>query len=358
MAEARSLEDVFNPHHNSLTFLRLVFAIALIVSQSYEIGGYGLEPFKWMSSVPLKTVVADSFFAMSGFLIVASYFNSSSVKSYLWKRFLRIFPGFWICLIVIGLILCPTLYWIQYGSFNSLESLGGNQFIGYVLINSWLRISKVSIYHLFKDHPVGYLVNDSLWSLFPLFLCYLGIVLAGWTGLLKNRKALILFFVSLLLLGLLKEPLLQSTKGSVLYDKVLYIMQTLRVAAYFTSGALLYLYRSQVPFTQRLFLASLSILILSLGFKSYSWVAPFCLSYVTIASSILLPFHKFGKYGDYSYGLYIYAYPIQQTIYFFNPDVPNVFAFVLLSMVFTLPVSWLSWNLIEQPCLKLKTLKL
>jgi peptidoglycan/LPS O-acetylase OafA/YrhL len=108
---------------------------------------------------------------------------------------------------------------------------------------------------------------------------------------------------------------------------------------------------------QRLVFSSLSALILSLGFGIYSFIAPFILAYLSIGASIFLPFYKFGQSGDYSYGLYIYTYPIQQTIYFFKPDVSNVFAFFALSLIFTLPFSWLSWKLIEQPCLKFKTFK-
>jgi peptidoglycan/LPS O-acetylase OafA/YrhL len=359
MMKARSLAEVFNPHHNGLTFLRLALAIVVIFSHSYEIGGYGIDPLKRLSSVTMGTVAGDSFFAISGFLITASFLNSSSVKSYLWKRCIRIFPGFWACLILVGLILCPTLFWLKYGTLSPLKNLIDNQFVEYVLKNFGLRMSKISIYTLFKEHPAQYMVNGSLWSLFPEFLCYLGVILAGWFGLFtKNRKTLILVLVSLLLLGLLREPLLQSTTGSVLYDKVSYIMQIIRVATYFTSGALLFLYRSSIPFSPKLVFVSLAMLLLCLSFGIYKFTAPFFLPYAAIGTSILLPFYQFGKYGNYSYGFYIYAYPIQQTIYFFNPHISNVFTFFALSLVLTLPLSWLSWHLIEQPCLKLKTLKL
>jgi peptidoglycan/LPS O-acetylase OafA/YrhL len=67
-----------------------------------------------------------------------------------------------------------------------------------------------------------------------------------------------------------------------------------------------------------------------------------------------LPFiNKASKYGDFSYGLYIYAFPIQQTIILYLGRIPIV-QMILLSILCTLPLSVISWNLIESKALKLK----
>ena len=65
---------------------------------------------------------------------------------------------------------------------------------------------------------------------------------------------------------------------------------------------------------------------------------------------------RFGKYGDFSYGLYIYAFPFQQlTVYLFGPQV-GVLGLTLIAFVPTLILAALSWHLIEAPAMKLKRL--
>lgn len=58
--------------------------------------------------------------------------------------------------------------------------------------------------------------------------------------------------------------------------------------------------------------------------------------------------------GDLSYGLYIYGFPVQQTlVYFFRPDANTL---IISSILVTAVFAYMSWHLIEKPALKLKNL--
>ena len=64
---------------------------------------------------------------------------------------------------------------------------------------------------------------------------------------------------------------------------------------------------------------------------------------------------KFNTIGDYSYGIYIYAFPVQQSIIALFPYV-KVYQMVILSLIVTLFLAYLSWQLVEEKAVDLKKL--
>ena len=90
----------------------------------------------------------------------------------------------------------------------------------------------------------------------------------------------------------------------------------------------------------------------------YYLISPFALSYTVLALAVYLPFLKIGKYGDFSYGVYIYAFPVQQLLSFFKFNQYGFTTYVMLSMLLTSFLSILSWFLIEKPSLAIKNFSL
>ena len=87
----------YSGRHNSLNFLRLVLALLVVVSPTIVLGGYGSESI--FGKTTLGTMAVYGFFGISGFLIAGSAVHNDP-GNYFWRRFLRIFPGFWVCLLV------------------------------------------------------------------------------------------------------------------------------------------------------------------------------------------------------------------------------------------------------------------
>src|SRR5580658_74946 len=88
--------------NNSIGFLRFLFATMVIWSHAYGNGGFGYDPLARLNpnGATAGFLGVGGFFVLSGFLITRSYETVNSVGRFIWHRFLRIFPGFWVCLVV------------------------------------------------------------------------------------------------------------------------------------------------------------------------------------------------------------------------------------------------------------------
>jgi peptidoglycan/LPS O-acetylase OafA/YrhL len=106
----RSIGEAFSPRHNSLNFLRLAFCLTVIVSHAITLGGFGSE---WIlgDRTTIAVPALYGFFCLSGFLIAGSA-TKNRVGRYLWQRFLRIMPGYWVCIVVTSFII-GSIAWIN-----------------------------------------------------------------------------------------------------------------------------------------------------------------------------------------------------------------------------------------------------
>lgn len=98
--ERATIGSSFDPRRNSLNFLRLVLAVTVVISHASALGGFAGE---WIfQRVAVGTLAVYGFFGISGYLIASSALHNS-LGRYLWQRFLRIMPGYWVCLVVTAL---------------------------------------------------------------------------------------------------------------------------------------------------------------------------------------------------------------------------------------------------------------
>jgi peptidoglycan/LPS O-acetylase OafA/YrhL len=127
-----------------------------------------------------------------------------------------------------------------------------------------------------------------------------------------------------------------------------------KLATYFFMGSLIYVYQDKVRFNVRFLLLAVLVLLISIYQNYLQYTLLICLPYVIVATGIGFRFEKFNKYGDFSYGMYIYAFPVQQSVvYLWNAKL-SLTVFFMSSFLITLLFSALSWKFIEEPALKLK----
>jgi peptidoglycan/LPS O-acetylase OafA/YrhL len=335
---------------NNIDFLRFALACVVIHTHSYEMTG---RHYAGMANRLLHLelggawLAVNAFFALSGVLITASWLKSTSTTDYFRRRLLRIYPGFVAAILFCVLIVGP---------------LGGATLATYFRDTETYAFFKPLIFG-----PIGTLpgvfetlhwkgqVNSSLWTIrFELF-CYVLLAVLGLTTLLRHRAAIL----SLFLLSLIAQ-IAQTAAWPGRWEMVLPffgdVWEVIRFIVFFLAGATFYLYRDVIPFDRRLFAAAAIVLVAAFALKLSIIALPicgvYCLMYVAFHPTLRLP--NCGKYGDFSYGMYLYAFPIQQLLVLYFRPAQNPLILSLVGAVLTLAVAFLSWHLIEKPALALK----
>jgi peptidoglycan/LPS O-acetylase OafA/YrhL len=359
----------FQARRNSLNFLRLVLAAAVVFSHAISLGSFGSEAV--LGKTTLGTMAVYGFFGLSGYLIASSA-SRHHVGRYLWQRFLRIFPGFWVCLVVTAAFF-GTVTWYHMnpalarhcGVSCYVHEPGGP--VGYVFHNLWLSVDQPTIAHTL---PLGYfrpVWNGSLWTLTFEFLCYLLLAVLSLVGLLRHRAAVLSLAVAVWLAEIIITSVPAFTHNfSTAHNWD--VMKMLTFVPIFLGGSLLYLYRDKIPDSGLLAWACTFLvlvgLVLPVGesqptftLTSMDLVAPF-LTYPLLWLGIHLPLHKVGARNDYSYGVYIYAYPVQQLLLVWGVARWGYWPYALTSIAAVVPFAVASWWVIEKHALKLKGVQL
>ncbi|MGE2721091.1 acyltransferase family protein [Mycolicibacterium celeriflavum] len=340
------LGQVFDPRNNALNAFRLVLATSVILWHTFPLTGR--MPPRAVTQL-LVMVGVDGFFAISGFLITASWLSNPRVREYLVARALRILPGLYVCLLIIAFIIAPISVAIQGGSPTKLLLSSGP--IEFVLKN-------LAIVHFHFDvggTPQGILVagywDGSLWSLIYEVGCYLAVAGLGIVGLVNRRWVSPVAFGLALIAALSLPPLPTATEGQWNVAQLV-----VRCAIMFSAGALLYHYRDQIPARWSLVALSVAIIVLAAGLlPDYRVVAALPLAYAVIVSGAMIRSKRLRLRTDLSYGMYIYAFPIQQLLIVSGLAWLNPLAFFALSTIATLPLAALSWFLVEKRAMSLKS---
>ncbi|MGL5442611.1 MAG: acyltransferase family protein, partial [[Mycobacterium] stephanolepidis] len=119
-ARNSTLGQVFDPRNNALNAWRLILAVSVIFCHSWRLTGRTItyRPFEQL----IEQAGVDGFFAVSGFLITASWLRKPKLRDFAIARGLRIFPGLWVCLLIIAFVIAPISVLIQGGSVAQLFS--------------------------------------------------------------------------------------------------------------------------------------------------------------------------------------------------------------------------------------------
>lgn len=340
----KTLQQRFDPRHNSLNAIRLLLASLVIVSHSWPLSGREPEPA--LGGANLGTWAVFGFFAISGFLIARSRLNGRPAIDFYRARVLRILPAFIVALLVVAFVFVPlSLLFDPVAHWHPLSS------VTFVLRNLPLYpplLGQPGIVDTLATVPFAFLWNGSLWTLFWEACCYL-LVGVG-VSVLPRRTlpvAVIILFVLLTMvsitgaLGLVPMPELAG--------------RVIPMVIAFLGGTLLFLYGARVP--QGVFGAlvaiGLLVVIVLLGLVPQLGTLP--LGYLLLVLGNVLPLSRVGSRFDISYGVYIYAWPVQQLIALaFGLALPLPL-FILFAFAGTLPLAFLSSWLVERPALSLKS---
>ena len=348
MSSKVRLSRVAQGRDNNFNLIRFVAAFAVLVSHSFALfyGPVGMEPLQARLGYTLGEIAVDVFFASSGFLVTGSLLRLQHPIRFLRARALRIYPALLVLVCLTVFLLGPAFTSEPIDAYFS--SLPTFQF----LLRNSLVLAGIEhdLPGVFEANPWQGTVNGSLWTLpFELF-CYLGLVVAWiWQG--RNRF-----------------PRLRLTPGVAVATAGTYLLyqacrlhglevgSVFRLCFMFLSGVLFYLAKDRVTLRAPVaFGLGAALLLAARDPVWFGWVYPACVTYLTLCAAYLPAgrIRHFNRLGDYSYGIYIYAFPVQQMLVASVSGL-TVWRLVGFAAAITLPLAALSWYVVEKPALALK----
>jgi peptidoglycan/LPS O-acetylase OafA/YrhL len=354
-----TLGQEFDPRSNALNAWRLMLATGVILWHSWLLTG------RQVSFGPahqlLRDVWVDGFFAVSGFLITWSWFRHPRFRDYFAARGLRVLPGLWICLIITAVVIAPISVAIQGDSAAKL--LLSRAPIEYVFENSAVLLVKQDIGGTPSGIPVPGIWDGPLWTLAWEVLCYIAIAGLGVAGLLRRRWCIPAALALAVLWSALLPPwgvfadMIEAQQHIEDPATAALLVQAIaaRFVVMFLAGACLYQFRNAIPARWSLVALSAFIVLASSFLPNYRLIAAIPLAYAIIVSGTLIHNKRLRLQTDLSYGVYIYAWPVQQVLVICGLGILNPFVFAIVSATGTLPLAALSWFLVEKPAISLKS---
>ncbi|GJE17181.1 acyltransferase family protein [Methylobacterium marchantiae] len=324
--------------------LRLLFAALVVVSHSPELidGNRSRELLtRLFGTLSFGELAVDGFFLISGYLILKSYRNAASVWDYLAKRVLRIYPGFIAASLVAILLVAP----ISGGHLASVSP--------FAAMIDMVTLTPPKVPCSFEGIP-GAELNGAMWTVRYEFRCYLLVILLGGLASRANRRGYAMLLACLTALYLLRPGMQEIQRGGPLF---LLMADMARFAFVFFIGGAFYVWRDRIAYHRLgalmaggaliplLFVAPLA----EAGLATFGGYLIFWYAFACPTSSL----SRMTDHTDPSYGLYLYAWPIQSLIV---ASVPGIAPWVVTAA--TLPLGLmlgvLSWRLIEKPALRHK----
>jgi peptidoglycan/LPS O-acetylase OafA/YrhL len=344
----RHFQSLAEGRDNNFHIVRLVAATAVLISHSFALvtGDPNLEPWRHTIGMTPGTIAVDLFFVISGYLVALSIQRSNSATHFFWSRALRIYPGlvFMVGLITLACWFTSTLAFKEY-AINW-------QTIKFLIKNSVLIMGvEFTLPGTFPRNPVPEVINGSLWSL-PEEIKMYGVLLLVWLTSRSSAHAGAWF--KYLTAGLCLAGLVGYFGWHFAGWHLPMHHAVFRLAYFFFAGTIFANFGHLIPSSARA--AGLMAAVLALGvwreelfFTAYHLVLPYLLLFVCLGFKNDWT-RKLNGQEDYSYGIYIWGFPIQQ---FCLHAVPGMGVEWLTALAFgiTLIVAAFSWHFVEKPAL-------
>lgn len=334
---------------NNLNLIRAVAASAVLVSHAYPItrGPEAVEPMEAFAGNgnSLGHMAVLVFFAISGFLISASFDRSHTVRAFTLARAARLFPGLAASILLVALVMGPLVTTLPSQVYMTTPDTWS-----FIVKNIWTIRVQYTLPGVFENNPMQS-VEGSIWTLMYEIACYMCVGFVGYFGIMARRSV-----ATPLTLVYLAVTIAFAASG----QKTFYQLdQFFRLSQPFALGMLAYLWRDRLPISLPALLfmvAALFVLPRGVGYTLFLVVV---LTYGALVLAVIpdRALRGYNRLGDYSYGIYVYAFPIQGLMVWLAGTQTPV-ANMLTAFPLTLLFAVLSWHLIEKPVLDLARRKL
>jgi peptidoglycan/LPS O-acetylase OafA/YrhL len=330
-----SFGDLSHSRKNHFDLLRLLFALGVMYSHAFVLSGRNTEPIMRLThnQATPSNLALFGFFVISGYLITASWQRSRSWTEFARRRACRILPGFVLAVLFSFLIAGPlgadsiSRYFRDPSSWRFLTLL--------------LMRGPEGVLSTLRSNPLPCNLNGSLWTIRIEIACYVLTAAAGALYVLRGRIVITVLTLALALWEAFSRVPLPFFLWGVLAMGVPYAM-----------GTTAYVWRDHIPVSRWwvvLCLVALVVAAATTGFQYMTWLAGTYL--ILIAGLSPGEPTMLRRIGDLSYGVYLYAFPIQQlTVYWLHH--PGPWTVLAVATPITLLLAFVSWHLVEQPWLR------
>ena len=322
-------------------YLRIGLALAVLVWHSIGVStrSASLDQALWSGPFRfLPAAILPMFFALSGFLVAGSL-ERTKTRQFVTLRVLRLVPALAVEVTLSALILgaaFTTLPLRDYLTSAELHRYFGN-IVGFM---------HYSLPGVFEGNPVPRLVNFQLWTIPYELECYLALVLASLSTIMRQRTAFVaatvLFTLAATIIAIFFFPAnpFDHVPGRAL------VMS-------FLAAVCLHKYRDKIPYSPVLGVAAAIAAAALLRIPNDAYLAAWPVAYLTMWLGLMRP-PKI-PFGDLSYGVYLFHFPVEQSIVHLFPGVNSWWRLTLMAAPPSALCAWLSWNLVERPVLSRKT---
>lgn len=332
---------------NNFDLIRLVAALMVMLGHSYGIQAAKAEPALWFTHLEsFGSLAVYAFFMISGMLVSASFENQSSSFRFIGLRMLRIWPGAMACAIFIVLVVGPIFSTMPPHVFLTDPQTMRWSFHNVLLIDP----VGGPLPGLFEANHLKSLVNATVWTLPVELKCYVIVLLAGLLGCIgsKRRTLAVVVLAGVVFAIFANHPPKYLPLGDFF---ILPLAYSFYPVPFFLLGMLLYAFRDRVVIDGRLALVLL-VAYLILRHSQFSPVMlypAFAYGVLWMGSTPVL--RRIVPKHDYSYGIYLYGFVVQQSLSGLYPAMNNYLS-LLFAVPITVMLAALSWHLVERPCMR------
>jgi peptidoglycan/LPS O-acetylase OafA/YrhL len=337
---------------NNFDGLRLLGALMVLFSHQLALSG---NPEPRIFDVKLGTLGVIIFFTISGYLVTASWERDPQFIRFAFKRLLRVWPALAVCLTICMALVClvkiassdgavPTMLF-NYLPKNVFEGAIPNMLFSY--LPNYIFVWEDGIF--FKGNPYKFL-NGSLWTIPLEVQCYLAVMLLGYISREHLRMTLIGAILAIAAMHLTGN----WDKFSERLPGFFQIKDDFNLPVFFLAGAVMYFIpKLRSPkLSGALVLMGLTALALGQTGITLFLLVPLFVVGVGVASWPAL--RDASHFGDLSYGIYLWAWPIEQLgVSVLGKQTPWPLL-LALTVIATALMAYLSWHLVERRCLRLK----
>jgi peptidoglycan/LPS O-acetylase OafA/YrhL len=338
-----TLADGLARRRDNFLPLRFLAAALVIYGHGYALAVHAPQDVDLFTRLGWKNysgaIGVDLFFVVSGFLVAGSWQRRRDLLAFAWARALRLLPAYAVCMVLSAFVLGAL-----YTRLPLADYLRHPDTSGYVLKNLTFGTDlKWSLPGVFAGNPRRATLNGSIWTLPVEARMYLWLAAFGALGLLSRRWLATAAIAALLLVGWRLPE----------HVPLLPIASFLHLGAMFALGVLCHAHRDRLP-ASGLAAAALAGACWALhGSALYPVAFALAEAAFTFWFAYRLPLPDLERFGDASYGLYLWGYPMQQVVAHHLPALSPL-ANAALGLPLAAALGFLSWHLIEKPALAAK----